>query len=227
MHLNVLLLLLSMLLSQGSSMEIAGDLVDAGRKYSEEMDLPGEVRIISRFIEEALYSGNSIHAFNLMLRLEGLPLEEGYPDFWFARLAWSCGLAEYSSASLDRQTGSPWLRSRAAGMARQFRGEPLPAAEMFLLSMEQAVSTRQKYYSALDLSLALVGAGMFEEAEEVAMFLTSAFPREGMARAALALSMHGQGRFGQAMSVLQSVYTDTGFSFISRDYARSLMNDLE
>lgn len=226
MHLNVLLLL-AMMLSQGSTLEVSGDLVEAGRKYSEEKDLAGEVRIISRFIEESLYSGNSIHAFDLILRLEGLPLEQGYFDFWTARLAWNCGLAEYSCAALDRQTGSPWLRSRAAGMALQFRGEPLPAAEMFLLSMDRAVSTRQKYYSALDLTLALVGAGMFQEAEEAAMFLTSSFPREGMARAALALSLHGQGRFGQAMSVLQSVYTDTGFSFISRDYARSLMNDLE
>lgn len=226
MHLNVLLLL-AMLLSQGSRLEMAGDLVEAGRKYSEEMDLAGEVRIIGRFIEESLYSGNSVHALDLMLRLESLALEEGYHDFWFARLAWSCGLAEYSCTALDMQTGSPWLRSRAAGMALQFRGDPLPAAEMFLLSMEQAVSTRQRYYSALDLSLALVGAGMFPEAEEVAMFLTENFPREGIARVALALSLHGQGRFGRAMSVLQSVYDDTGFSFISRDYARSLMNDLE
>lgn len=226
MHLNVLLML-AMLLSQGSDLEISGDLVEAGRKYSEDRDRAGEVRIISRFIEESLYSGNSIHAFDLILRLENQPLEEGYIDFWLARLAWSCGLAEYACDALDGQTGSPWLRSRATGMALQFRGRPLPAAEMFALSMEHAVSTRQKYYSALDLALALVQAGMYREAEETATFLTTNFPREGMARAALALSLHGQGLFGRAMNVLQSVYTDTGFSFISRDYARSLMNDLE
>ncbi|MBN2586148.1 MAG: hypothetical protein JXA64_00975 [Candidatus Fermentibacteraceae bacterium] len=221
------LILLSLIMSEGTRLEASGDFTGAGRAYYEEGDLAGEVRILTRFIEESLYSGNSVHAFDLIRQVENLPLETGCIDFWYARLAWSCGLPEYSCAALDSVDGSPWLEMRAAGLASLFRGDPDEAVELFAGSMELAGSARQKYYSALDLSFALVSARRFEEAEEIAVLLSGGFPGEGLPLAALALSMQGQGRFGQAMAVLESVYTSSQYSFISRDFARSLMEDLE
>jgi len=209
------LILLSLMMSDGTRLEAAGDFVGAGRAYYEEGDLAGEVRILTRYIEESI------------TQMENLPLEMGCIDFWYARLAWSCGLAEYSCAALDSVDGSPWIEMRAAGLASLFRGDPDEAVELFARSMELAGSARQKYYSALDLSFALVSARRYDEAEDIAVLLSGGFPGEGLPLAALALSMQGQGRFGQAMAVLESVYTSSQYSFISRDFARSLMEDLE
>jgi tetratricopeptide (TPR) repeat protein len=224
---NYGLILLSLLLSDGSGLEAAGDLTGAGRAYFEEGDLAGEVRILSRFIEESLYSGNSIHAFDLIRQMENIDLKDGCIDFWYARLAWSCGLSEYSCAALESVTGSPWLETRSAGLASLFRGDGENAVRDLALSMQLAESVRQRYYSALDLCFALMSSGRFQEAEDIAVHLAENFPGEGLPLTALALCMQGQGRFGQAMSVLQSIYTSTEYSYISRDMARSLMEDLE
>lgn len=224
---NYCLILLSLLLTDGTRLEVAGSFTEAGRAYFQEGDLAGQVRILSRYIEESLYSGNSIHALDLITQMEAVPLNDSYLEFWYARLAWSCGLAEYSCETLDSLRGSPWLEERAAGLASLYRGDHEEAADRFARSMESAVSVRQKYYSALDLCFALITGGRFQQAGEIATMLAGAFPGEGLPSIALALCMQGQGRYGQAMSVLESVYTSPEYSHISRDMARSLMEDLE
>ncbi len=222
-----LTLLLSLFLSSGTELEIAGDFIEAGSAYYEDNDLSGEARILSRFLEESLYSGNSMHAFDLILQLEQLPFEPSIFDFWYARLSWSCGLPEYACEALDSIQGSPWLESRARGFAAQLRGDGQTAATQFRLSIEQAGSARQRFYSALDLSFALIQTGKFKEAEDIALFLAGNFPREGLPLIALALSLQEQERFGEAMSILQSLYSGDEFTSISRCFAAALLEDLE
>jgi Flp pilus assembly protein TadD len=223
----LLLTILAVISSSGTQLEISGDFVSAGRAYQEDRDAAGQVRIISRYIEEALYSGSSIHALELIMQLEELPLQDGCVDFWYARLAWSCGLSEYSLELLENLQAEPWLASRALGIAAQFRGDPEQAVEELIISLQQARTVRESFYSALDLSFALTQSGRYGEAEVVARFLSNSFPGEGLPLASLALSMQGQERFGEAMSVLQTLYTNPDYSYICQDMARALMEDLE
>ncbi len=216
-----------MFLSNGTELEISGDFVAAGQAYYEDNDFSGEARILSRFLEEALYSGSSIHAFDLILQLEQLPFESYYFDFWYARLSWSCGLPEYACAALDSVQGTRWLESRAKGLAAQLRGNGQSAATQFRISIAQAESARQRFYSALDLSFALIQSGRYEEAEDIAVFLAGNFPGEGLPLISLALSLQEQGRFGEAMSILQSLYSGDEFTAISRHFAAALLEDLE
>lgn len=225
---NITLFLSAVLvLSNGSQLEISGEFLQAGRAYSEENDTAGESRILCRYLEEALYSGNSLHAFELIIQMESMPVEREYFDFWYARLSWSCGLARSASAAMDSVKGSPWLEHRSAGMAMQYRGDPGGAVDQYILSLHNAETIRQKFYSALDLCFALIQSGRSGEAEEISRFLAERFPGEGLPLIALALSLHQQDRFGRSMSALMSVSQSEGYSFISREYARSLLEDLE
>lgn len=223
----ILTLLMVLLCSTGTELEISGDFAAAGYAYSEENDLAGEIRILSRFLEESLYSGNSIHAFNLIIQLESFQIEPSLFDFWYARLSWSCGLSEYACAALDSIQGSMWLESRAKGLASQFRGNGHAASDYFRLSMQHAESARQRYYSALDLSFALIQEGMYEEAEDIAVFLAGNFPGEGIPLISLALSFQKQERYGEAMSILQSLHSGDDFTNISKLFAADLLKDLE
>jgi hypothetical protein len=227
MNFNVLFTILALLASTGSQLEISGDFLGAGRAYNQDGDAAGQVRVICRYLEESLYSGNSIHALELMMRLEQVQLSNGCMDFWYGRLAWSCGLPEYSIELLDSLDAGPWLKMRARGLAQQYRGDPDGAVEDFRASLQLAETAREKFYSALDLSFALIQLGDFQTAGSIASWLSGKFPGEGMPLISLALSLQGQGRFGEAMSVLQNVYASSAYSYISRDMARSLMNDLE
>lgn len=220
-------LLFSLFLSSGTELELAGDYVEAGLAYNEENDIAGQSRILVGFLEEALYSGSSIHAFDLLSQLERFPIESSFFDFWYARLSWSCGLPSFACTALDSIHGSLWLESRAKGLAAQFRGNGNTAVEHFRLSMDYAVSARQRFYSALDLSFALLQTGRYEEAENVAVLLASNFPGEGLPMISLALSLHEQNRFGEAMSILQSLYGGDQYTSIVKYFAATLLEDLE
>ena len=226
MFLN-LALILSLFLTNGADLEIAGDFVSAGQAYYEETDIAGEARILCRFLEEALYSGSSKHAFDLIIQLEQLSFESSIFDFWYARLSWNCGLPQKACEALDAIAGSMWLQSRAKGLAAQFRGDAEEAAVQFRLSLTMAESARQRFYSALDLSFALIQTGSYDEAGDIAVFLAGNFPGESLPLISLALNYQEQDRFGEAMSILQSVYSGDEYTFISRHFAAALLEDLE
>ncbi len=221
------LLLAAVLSSEGSRLEMEGRFIDAGRTYFEEKDVAGEVRIVSRFIEESLYSGDASHAFTLMAGLETFPLAEGCMDFWYARLAWSCGLARYAIESLESISGSPWLEARARGMASAYRGRHREALNSFIESLLLASSVRQKFYSCLDVSFALLSLGRYDEACELAANLQQSFPGEGLPLMARALALHGKGEFSRAMMMLQDLSTSADYSQITRNYATALLENLE
>lgn len=220
-------LLFSLFLSSGTELELTGNSVEAGIAYNEDNDISGQARILSGFLEQALYSGSSIHAFDLILQLERFPIESYYFDFWYARLSWSCGLPAFACTALDSIQGSLWLESRAKGLAAQFRGNGNSAVENFRLSMAFASSARERFYSALDLSFALMQTGRCEEAEDIAVFLASNFPGEGLPLISLALSFHEQNRSGESMSVLQSLSVGNQYTSIVKYFAATLLEDLE
>ena len=129
--------------------------------------------------------------------------------------------------ALDAVTGSMWLQSRARGLAAQFRGDAEEAAVQFRESLTLAESARQRFYSALDLSFALIQTGKYDEAGDIAVFLAGNFPGESLPLISLALNYQEQDRFGEAMSILQSVYSGEEYTFISRHFASALLEDLE
>lgn len=218
---------IALMLTSGSDMEIKGEFVGAGAAYQEENDSSGEVRILSRFLEEALYAGQNRHAYNLILILELYPLETVYYDYWYARLAWSCGLSEFACSSLDSLNADQWLTARAAGLAAQFRGNADLAVQYYRESWTSARTSRERYYSALDLSFALLQTGDYSEAEMITSFLAENFPGEGIPIIALGLIHYEQNRFGPAMTVLQSVFTGETYTATARTFAGMLLEDLE
>lgn len=211
----------------GSDLEINGDFVEAGAAYQEANDSSGEVRILSRFLEEALYAGQNRHAYDLILILEYYQLEAGYYEYWYARLAWSCGLSEFACSCLDSLNADQWLKSRASGLAAQFRGNAELAVQNYRESWTFARTSRERYYSALDLSFALLQTGDYSEAEMITSFLAENFPGEGMPLIALGLIHYEQNRFGPAMIVLQSVFTGETYTATARTFAGMLLEDLE
>ncbi len=216
-----------LLMASGSEMEINGDFVEAGAAYREDNNSSGEVRILSRFLEEALYSGQSRHAYNLILILELYPLEAGYSEYWYARLAWSCGLSEYACRCLDSLDANQWLTARAAGLAAQFRGNAELAVQHYRESWTSARTSRERYYSALDLGFALLQTGGYSEAEMITSFLADNYPGEAIPLIALALIHYEQNRFGPAMTILQSVFTGETYTATARTFAGMLLEDLE
>jgi len=220
-------LFITLFLSSGTQLEQNGNFVQAGQAYFEDGDIAGEARILCLFLEEALYAGAATHAYDLILQLRHIPIESSLYDFWYARLSWTCGLSEFACTSLDSIRGTRWLESRSRGLAAQFRGDADTAVDQFILSMEHAATNRQRYYSALDLSFALLQTGRFEEAEDIAVSLAGSFPGERLPLIALALSFHEQNRFGEAMSVLQSLYQNDQSTSTAKYFAAALLEDFE
>ncbi len=215
------------LFASGSELEINGEFIEAGAAYIEESNLRGEVRILSRFLEEALYAGQNRHAYDLILTLELYPLESSYFEYWYARLAWSSGLSELACNSLDSLYADPWLKARASGLAAQLRGDAEIAVQYYRESWSSARTSRERYYSALDLSFALLQTGEYIEAEIIASFLIENFPGEGMPLIALGLIQYEQNRFGAAMTILQSVVTGDTYTATAKIYAGMLLEDFE
>jgi len=225
---NVLIALqMILLLSSGPGLEISGRLVEAGIEYETSGDAEGQMRILCRFLEEALYAGETAHAFYLIQSLEGFPVDDAFLDFWYARLAWSCGLPELACRSLDGISGGPWLESRSRGLAAMYRGDAEGALELFSESWDAAATLRERYYSSIDLCFALLQLGRFDEAAAMSSALVTAFPHEGLPLVAAALCMHGQERYGAAMTTLQNVSGDTLLTGTIRTMADRLMEDME
>lgn len=221
------LLQIVLLLASGAELESDGRFVEAGIKYEENSDVHGQLRILCRFLEESLYAGETDHAFLLIQAMEQFPVTDGNLDFWYARLAWSCGLPEMACRELDTVSGSNWLVQRSRGMAAIYRGDPETALELLDLSWSAATTVRERFYSSLDICFALIQSGRPAEAEQVAARLTGSFPGEGLPPIALALSMREQERFGASMTLLQDVATDTMYTGITRTMADAMLKDME
>jgi len=227
MNLMAILLLPVLLLGDGETLECDGMYALAGMSYEEDGDIAGQVRILSRFLEESLYAGESQHAFMLIQTLEAYPLNIGYIDFWWARMAWVMGLPDLACRNLEDIAGSSeWLSSRASGLADQYRGAPDEAMEHHLTAWENAGSERERFYSALDMAFTLIQSGDHQQAELISTRLAVSFPNDGLPIVSLALALQGQERFGTAMTVLQELASDSASTGIMRSMAAALLEEM-
>jgi len=227
MNLMAILLVPVLLLGDGETLECEGMYALAGMSYEEDGDIAGQVRILSRFLEESLYAGESRHAFMLIQTLEAYPLETGYIDFWWARLAWVMGLPDLACRKLeDIGGGNEWLSSRASGIADQYRGAPDEAMEHHLAAWENAGSERERFYSALDMAFTLIQTGDHQQAELISTRLAVSFPNDGLPLISLALAMEGQERFGTAMTILQELASNPSSAGIMRSMAAVLLEEM-
>jgi hypothetical protein len=206
-------------------MEETGLLWQAGAAWQEEGSSGGQARVLCRLLEEALYAGHANRAEWLIEDLEAFPLEPGLEDYWYGRLAWCCGLDSMAIRELTEVTGSQWLEHRASGTALLYMGRPEDAVAEFRASLASATTRRRQYWSALDLSFALVQAGRCEEANEVCALLDSAYAGDGMHRIVRALALYGDGGVTEAMVTLSDLAGSGDAA--TADMARALLEDLE
>ncbi len=223
--LTLLLVLLSG--TPGASLELEGLFEEAGEVYGERSNHAGTARIESRRLEEALYAGRASEAFDIIQLLETYPVSRSLVAFWYARLAWCCGLPVMAVSELEEPGEDDWLTRRAAGMALQMRGRPEDALPLLVGSLGAGETVRERFYSAVDISMALCQTGRFGEAEEIARWLMQRFPGEGLPTVVLGLSLQGQGRYGEAMTALQWASSDTTYGSSVRAMASDLLEELE
>lgn len=226
MNALALLLVPVLLAGGGESLESSGNFVMAGVAYEEDNDIAGQARILSRFIEESLYAGEASHAFQLLQFLESYPLEPGYLDFWYARLSWTMGLAGQACDMLEDLEAGPWLSSRAAGIAEQYGDSPEDAMVHHLIAWELASSSRERFYTALDIAFTHLQSGDYYEAERFSTALAVVFPGDGLPVISLAMALEGQGRYGTAMTLLQDLSSDTTKTGITRSMASALLEEM-
>lgn len=220
-------LLLACISMSPSELEIAGNMPEAGLAWQEEGSVDGQSRVLCRLLEEALYAGHGNRAMILMNDLRHIGAEDDLIDFWYARLAWICGLENMAAERLESFAGNDWLGYRARGMAHIMRRHPEEAIPELELSIEYAGSTRRRFYSVIDLCWANLAAGNTFESIQIATFLVDSFPAEGLPRIILAICYHESDRYASAMMLLQNTALDSNFGAGPRSMAADLLSDYE
>jgi hypothetical protein len=215
------MILLLAICSSAARLEAAGDLASAGAAWEAEGSMQGQVRVVGRMIEEAIYAGHGRRALLLMEELMAT-----YPDhelyrFWEARIAWSCGLCREAVSSLESlETHDPWLKSRASGLAALYSGDAPSAAESLELSLREARTARRAFWSAVDLCSAYLAMGRFSDALLLSELLVHHFPGDRLAQVMYGLCLHGVARHGDAFEALSSVSPDNPAAY---QMSRALM----
>ena len=189
-----------------SELEATGQLVSAGAAWEEQEDVPGQLRIMTAMIEDALYSADVRRAWLLAGELSGMGVDVALLDFWGARIAWASGLASEAATTLSGiETGDPWLLHRAGGLALLYSGDPDGAVTELALSVSLAGTGRKAFYSSLDLATALLAGGETEKALQVSSILCSMYPHDALARVMYGLCLQLSGSSAQALRELSSL----------------------
>lgn len=206
-------------------LEQAGQLAEAGAAWQEQENLAGQVRIMGRLIEEAIYAGDGRRAILLSLELESACRDQDLVDFWMARIAWISGLSEYASRELLRMSpADSWLLHRARGLSALFREDGETAVEELTLSIAAASTARKAFWSAIDLCSAYLTLGMYEEALHLSRLIRIHYPGDALGDVMYGLSLQVSGRFGESSRVLNSVdSSNPAADFL----ARSIMEGFE
>ncbi len=220
-------LLLAFISLSPGELEIAGNLPEAGLAWQEDGSLDGQSRVLCRLLEEALYAGHGNRAMILMGDLQHFGAEDDLIDFWYARLAWICGLENMAAERLESFAGDDWLGYRARGMAHIMRRHPEEAIPELELSIARAGSIRRRFYSVIDLCWANLAAGNTFESIRIATFLVDSFPCEGLPRIILAVCYQESGRYASAMMMLQNTASNSNFGAGPRSMAADLLRDYE
>lgn len=200
------LLCVLLLASSPAELEAAGLAVEAGAAWEEQGDIPGQIRVMTTMLEDALYSADVRRAWLLAGELAVLGADEAMLDFWLARIAWGSGLREEASSSLALlETSDPWLQHRARGLSLLYGGNPEEAATQLALSVSAAGTARRGFYSSLDLACALMASGETARALEISELLCTMFPSDPLARVMKGLCLQLSGRSAAAARELASL----------------------
>lgn len=218
---------IAVLSTSGFDFEQEGLLVEAGAVYMDEGAIGDQSRILCSFLEDALYSGNAERASGIIRLFEQYPIDPRLLVFWYARLAWQTGLSTAACELLESIDGNDWLSSRAHGISMIYRNSPSDAVEYLSEAVERASSSRELYYASIDLCFALIQSGSYIGCELISRHLISVYPNEGLAPVVLALSLLEQGRFTEAMNLLQSVIDNDIFEAGSRFMAETILREYE
>ncbi len=220
MHLIVMFLFAA----SPAELEASGLLIEAGTAWEEREDVPGQVRIMTTMLEDALYSADVRRAWLLAGELSQLGADNALLDFWMARIAWCSGLRTEASDALARiETPDPWLHHRARGLSFLYGGNPREAVTQLALSVSRAGTARRGFYSSLDLSCALLASGETTKALEVSELLCAMFPTEALATVMKGLCLQLSGQSAAAVRELTSL--SPGHPPGARNIATRLMRE--
>ncbi len=222
-----MMVLIFILISALSPLELeqTGQLAEAGAAWQEQGNLSGQIRIMGRLIEEAIYAGDGRRAALLAVELQNICYDPELYDFWMARIAWISGLSEYAAAELQSISASDlWLYHRSMGFSALFQEDGEKAVQEFIISISSASTARRAFWSAIDLCSAYLNCGMYEEALYLSRFIRIRYPGDAMADIMYGLCLQVSGQFGESSRVLNAVDSAN----LPAEYlARSIMEGFE
>lgn len=206
-------------------LETAGQLPEAGAAWEAENNMPGQVRIMGRLIEEAIYAGDGRRAFLLVLELQSVHDDSDLLDFWMARIAWITGLSEYASEELMLiSPADPWLLHRSRGLSALFREDGETAVHELTLSLASASTARRAFWSAIDLCSAYLNTGKYEEALYLSRLIRVHYPGDAFGDVIYGLCLQISGDFGESSRVLNTV---DPLNVSAENMARGIMEGFE
>lgn len=206
-------------------LEQAGQLAEAGAAWEKEGNPAGQVRIMCRLIEEAIYAGDGRRAVLLSLELQSVYTNSDLEDFWMARIAWTSGLSELAvSELLLLSPDDPWLDHRARGLSALFQEDGETAVRELTLSIASASTARKAFWSALDLCSAYLTLGMYEEALYLSRFIHIHYPGDALGDVMYGLCLQTSGQFGESSRILIAVDSSNP---VAENMAREIMEGFE
>jgi hypothetical protein len=206
-------------------LENAGRLAEAGAAWEEQENLAGQVRIMGRLIEEAIYSGDGRRASLLVTELNTVLRDDELTEFWMARIAWSSGLSELAFSELSQlETDDPWLKHRASGLAALFREDGEEAVEELTLSVACASTGRRAFWSAVDLCSAYLLLDLHDDALQLSQMLCRSFPGDALGNVMYGLCLHASGNYSESFLILSAVDSSNSSALAM---ARALMEGFE
>ncbi|MCD6589151.1 MAG: hypothetical protein J7K88_11435 [Candidatus Fermentibacteraceae bacterium] len=206
-------------------LELAGKLPEAGAAWEEEGSLSGQIRVMGRLVEEAIYAGDGRRAFLLASELENICHDSDLQQFWMARIAWTSGLPVLAAEQLKQMNPSdPWLLHRARGLSALFSENSGIAIQELTMSIAEASTARKAFWSGIDLCSAYLEAGRFSDALQLSRLIRVRYPGDAMGEVMYGLCLQVSGQFGESSRVLSSV--DTG-NPAAVSLARSIMEGFE
>ncbi len=206
-------------------LELAGKLPEAGAAWQEDGSLSGQVRVMGRLVEEAIYAGDARRAFLLAGELGSICNDADIQQFWMARIAWASGLPVLAAEELKQMNPSdPWLLHRALGLSALFTENGEVAIRELTMSVAAASTARKAFWSGIDLCSAYLNAGRYSDALQLSRLIKVRYPGDAMGDVMYGLCLQVSGQFGESSRVLNSIDMDNPAAV---SLARSIMEGFE
>lgn len=187
-------------------LELSGKLPEAGSAWESEASISGEVRIMGRLLEEAIYAGDGRRALLLSLELSGVYQNPELNAFWMARIAWISGLSNTAITELALiSPDDPWLYHRSHGLSALFSEDTEMAISELTLSIASASTARKAFWSAIDLCNAYLAAGRIQDALHLSRMLRICYPGDALGDVMYGLCLQLSGQYAESSLVLAGV----------------------